>query len=131
MPRKATSAGPHPIDIMVGKRVRLRRLQLSMSQTELAVKVGVTFQQVQKYEKGTNRISCSRLSEMAEALDVPINFFFSDEKEHQTEMTVTENLDPGRMKDGLRLLTAFGRIEKTNFRHKLLGLVEDMVRAEK
>ena len=115
MPRKATSAGPHPIDIMVGKRVRLRRLQRSMSQTELAVKVGVTFQQVQKYEKGTNRISCSRLSEMAEALDVPINFFFSDEKEHQTEMTVTENLDPGRMKDGLRLLTAFGRIEKTNF----------------
>src|SRR3977135_27558 len=114
MPRNATSAGPHPIDIMVGKRVRLRRLQLSMSQTELAVKVGVTFQQVQKYEKGTNRISCSRLSEMAEALDVPITSFFSDENEPLTEMTVTENLDPGHMKDGLRLITAFGQIEKHN-----------------
>jgi len=111
MPRRTTkSAGPDPVDIAVGKRVRLRRLQLEMSQTELADKLGVTFQQVQKYEKGTNRISCSRLSEMAEALDFPITSFFSDENEPLTEMTVTENLDPGHMKDGLRLLTAFGRI---------------------
>ena len=126
MPRKATSVGPHPVDIMVGKRVRLRRLQLAMSQTELADKLGVTFQQVQKYEKGTNRSSCSRLSEMAEALDFPITSFVSDENEPQTEMTVTADLDTGHMKDGLRLITAFGQIEKSK-RKTLLALVESMV----
>jgi len=101
-----------------------------MSQTELADKLGVTFQQVQKYEKGTNRISCSRLSEMAKALDFPITSFFSDENEPLTEMTVTENLDPGHMKDGLRLITAFGQIEKTQ-RRMLLALVESMVQVDR
>ena len=127
MPKRTTkSVGPHPVDIMVGKRVRLRRFQLAMSQTELADKLGVTFQQVQKYEKGTNRISCSRLSAIAEALDFSITSFFSDENKPQTEMTVTENLDPGHMKDGLRLITAFGQIGKTK-RKALLALVESMV----
>jgi transcriptional regulator with XRE-family HTH domain len=131
MPRRTTkSAGPDPVDIAVGKRVRLRRLQLGMSQTELADKLGVTFQQVQKYEKGTNRISCSRLSEMAEALDFPITSFFSDENKPLTEMTVTENLDPGHMKDGLRLITAFGQIEKTQ-RKMLLAMVESMVQVDR
>ena len=62
---------PHPIDVMVGKRIRLRRVQLGLSQTELGHKLGVTFQQVQKYENGTNRVSCSRIYETALALDVP------------------------------------------------------------
>src|SRR4051794_15653843 len=69
---------PHTIDVMVGKRIRLRRLQLTLSQTDLARKLGLTFQQVQKYEKGTNRVSCSRLYEIANILKVPVSFFFSD-----------------------------------------------------
>src|SRR3954454_15357464 len=75
---RKTRTMPHDIDVMVGKRVRLRRLQLPISQTEFAQKLGLTIQQVQKYENGANRISCSRIYEIADVLDVPINFFFSD-----------------------------------------------------
>jgi len=129
MPRRMTKfAGPHPLDIAVGKRVRLRRLQLSMSQSELAEQLGVAFQQVQKYETGANRISCSKLTEMAKALDSPITFFFSDENEHHTEMNLADKLDLAYMKDGLRLITAFGQIEKKK-RKKLLALIEGMVPA--
>ena len=121
---------PHPVDIMVGKRVRLRRLQLSLSQTELAQKLGLTFQQVQKYEKGTNRVSCSRLSEISEVLDVPITFFFSEKADSRTEVVVAEQLEPSQLKDGLRLITAFGQIGETHTRKKLLALVESMVPAK-
>jgi len=122
---------PHPVDVMVGKRVRLRRLQLSLSQTELAQKLGLTFQQVQKYEKGTNRISCSRLYEISEVLDVPITFFFSDKMDTKAEVAVAEQLEPSQLKDGLRLITAFGQIGETHTRKKLLALVESMVPAGK
>jgi len=122
---------PHPVDVMVGKRVRLRRLQLSLSQTELAQKLGLTFQQVQKYEKGTNRVSCSRLSEISEVLDVPITLFFSDKLETKAEVAVAEQLEPSQLKDGLRLITAFGQIGETQTRKKLLALVESMVPAAK
>jgi transcriptional regulator with XRE-family HTH domain len=67
---------PHPIDVHVGKRIRIRRLCLGMNQTDLADALGLTFQQVQKYEHGTNRVSASRLSVVAEILGVPISFFF-------------------------------------------------------
>ena len=122
---------PHSIDVMVGKRVRLRRLQLSFSQTDLATKLGLTFQQVQKYEKGTNRISCSRLYEIAAILKVPITFFFSDKEDGRAEVRVAEQLEPNQLKDGLRLITAFGQIEDVKMRRKLLALVESMVPAGK
>jgi transcriptional regulator with XRE-family HTH domain len=70
------AAGPHPIDVHVGSRVRLRRNMLEMSQTRLADALGLTFQQVQKYERGADRIGASRLLEMALLLDVPIGFFY-------------------------------------------------------
>jgi len=104
---------------------------MSLSQTELAQKLGLTFQQVQKYEKGTNRISCSRLYEIAEVLDVPITFFFSDKVDTKAEVAVAEQLEPGQLKDGLRLITAFGQIEETQTRKKLLALVESMVPASR
>ena len=69
---------PNPIDIHVGKRIRMRRLFLGMNQETLANALGLTFQQVQKYEGGANRVSASRLSAMAEILSVPISFFFGD-----------------------------------------------------
>src|SRR6185503_5060809 len=67
---------PNPTDRHVGARVRMRRLMLDMTQTELANGLGLTFQQVQKYEKGTNRIGASRLQHIADLLQVPISFFF-------------------------------------------------------
>ena len=70
------AAKPNPIDVHVGKQVRLRRLLLGMSQTELAAAVGLTFQQVQKYEQGTNRISAGRLYDLAKVLGVSIDSFF-------------------------------------------------------
>ncbi len=68
--------GPHPMDVHVGRRVRLRRTLLGMNQTQLGEKLGITFQQIQKYERGSNRISASRLYQTARILDVPVSFFF-------------------------------------------------------
>lgn len=68
--------GPNETDVQVGTRVRIRRVELGLSQTELANALGVTFQQVQKYEKGTNRIGASRLHAMAGVLRVPVSYFF-------------------------------------------------------
>jgi transcriptional regulator with XRE-family HTH domain len=72
------SGSPNPIDVHVGSRVRLRRTLLGMSQEKLGEAIGLTFQQVQKYERGANRIGCSRLFDLARVLDVPISFFFDD-----------------------------------------------------
>ncbi len=68
----------HPVDVHVGARVRQRRTLLGMNQTKLGQAIGLTFQQVQKYERGTNRISASRLFELSQVLDVPIQYFFDD-----------------------------------------------------
>ncbi len=76
--RRSKSEHPNPIDVHVGARVRLRRTLLGMSQEKLGQAIGLTFQQVQKYERGTNRIGASRLHELARALDVPIAFFFEE-----------------------------------------------------
>lgn len=69
---------PHPVDIHVGSRVRQRRTLLGMSQEKLGDSVGLTFQQIQKYERGANRIGCSRLFEFSKVLDVPVEYFFDD-----------------------------------------------------
>ena len=69
---------PNPIDIHVGSRIRLRRTMLGMSQEKLGEALGITFQQVQKYEKGTNRVGASRLQNIAAILGVPVSFFFED-----------------------------------------------------
>ncbi len=69
---------PHPIDVHVGSRVRLRRIMLGLSQERLGDAVGLTFQQIQKYERGANRIGASRLFQLSRVLDVPVSFFFDD-----------------------------------------------------
>jgi transcriptional regulator with XRE-family HTH domain len=74
--RTAKLDGPHPIDIHVGARIRHRRAIVGLNQTELALKVGVTFQSIQKYEGGANRVSASRLQEIARVLGVPVSHFF-------------------------------------------------------
>ncbi len=77
-PKKDENSGPNPVDVHVGGRVRLRRLYMDMSQNSLARAIGLTFQQVQKYERGLNRISASRLFDLSRVLDVPVSFFFDD-----------------------------------------------------
>jgi transcriptional regulator with XRE-family HTH domain len=79
---------PNPIDIHVGKRLRLRRTLLGMSQERLGDLLGLTFQQVQKYERGANRIGSSRLFELGRILDVPVSFFFDDLPEEMTGLAV-------------------------------------------
>ncbi len=77
MPRRTVAKdGPHPIDVHVGSRVRSRRTLLGLNQTQLGEKLGLSFQQIQKYERGSNRISASRLYQMSRILDVPVSFFF-------------------------------------------------------
>ncbi len=78
---------PNPIDVHVGNRIRMRRLLLGMNQETLANALGLTFQQVQKYEGGANRVSASRLSAMAEILGVPISYFFGDLRADDAEIS--------------------------------------------
>jgi transcriptional regulator with XRE-family HTH domain len=117
---------PHPIDVTVGKRIRLRRVQLGLSQTELGKKLGVTFQQVQKYENGANRVSCSRLYEISTALDVPINFFFMDSSRTSLDLAVAEQFDVPDLKDGVHLMTAFRQIPNGAIRKSFIVLVETL-----
>src|SRR5690242_20949440 len=83
---------PNPIDVHVGGRIRMRRLLLGMNQETLANALGLTFQQVQKYEGGANRVSASRLSAMAEILGVPISYFFGDLRPDDTEISPEDKL---------------------------------------
>ena len=123
---------PDPTDIHVGKRVRMRRLMLKMSQTDLASSAGITFQQVQKYEKGTNRISSSRLQQFANVLDVPISYFFEDQqfsskaaKGDDPQMREARALcDLMATKEGLALANAFQGIKSRVLRLSVVHLVE-------
>jgi transcriptional regulator with XRE-family HTH domain len=127
----ANKKSSNPIDIHVGSRVRMRRMMLSMSQTTLGGALGLTFQQVQKYEKGTNRISASRLQQTADALQVPVTFFFeggpsvpgaSRAKGTAPQMAyVTDFL---ATKDGLALIKAFTQIKDKKLRGRIVDLVE-------
>lgn len=81
-----------PVDVLVGARLRQRRMELDMSQETLANGVGLTFQQIQKYEKGTNRISCSRLVQFATIMETPILYFFGGDNGHKAPDPVTDRL---------------------------------------
>jgi transcriptional regulator with XRE-family HTH domain len=111
---------PHPIDMLVGRRIRARRNELSVTQTELAERLGVTFQQVQKYETGKNRVSCSRLSDIAKTLETPISYFFADSP--GTDWSPAGPLRTGA--EGRRLVTAFLKITDRKSRKDAIDLVE-------
>jgi transcriptional regulator with XRE-family HTH domain len=118
---------PHPVDVLVGKRVRARRTELGMSQTQLAEILKITFQQVQKYERGVNRVTCSRLSEIAAALNVPITFFFSEPAMRAAKRQPIYDLEIGEIADGRRLLTAFQRLPNRAFKLHVIELLERIV----
>ncbi|OQX94721.1 MAG: hypothetical protein B6I23_00185 [Rickettsiaceae bacterium 4572_127] len=126
---------PHEIDIHIGKRVRVRRKILKMNQSEVASLVGVTFQQFQKYEAGTNRISASRLYVLAEILGVAVSFFYEGFNKlrqmfslPEYENAVAENKkalknDPMDKKESLELIRLFWRIKSSEKRKKVLEMV--------
>jgi transcriptional regulator with XRE-family HTH domain len=115
-----------PRDAEIGKRVRTLRLQRGMSQTELGDLLEITFQQVQKYENGSNRVSAGRLQRIAEILDVPITFFYSAYGDNQTEAQPQQKIDFDFLQSGdsIRLVRAYSRIRERGVRLELLRLTE-------
>lgn len=117
--------GPDPIDIHVGQRVRARRKMLGLSQTQLGQELGVTFQQVQKYERGSNRIGSSRLFRMSATLDVPVAYFFEGaETKLPGYDSNDDNLSEGvfEREETQELVDAYYRIADPRIRKKVLGL---------
>nr|WP_092620576.1 helix-turn-helix domain-containing protein [Roseospirillum parvum] len=145
-PFTAKEYGPDPVDVHVGRRLRLRRTLLGMSQEQLAAAIGVTFQQVQKYERGSNRISASRLFDIARVLGVPIAFFFEDITEETTKGRPTQNLpeqaglgeplvpafeqDEMSRSETLELVRAFWRLPSQEMRTQILDLLKTMSRRD-
>jgi transcriptional regulator with XRE-family HTH domain len=122
---------PHPVDVLVGNRIRQRRALLGMSQTALGKAVGLTFQQIQKYEKGANRASASKLYEFASVLDVPVSFFFESaveagesRKRGRRKEAIGEDISSKR--ETLELVRAFYKIRKANVRQHILSLVKSV-----
>ncbi|WP_286192270.1 helix-turn-helix domain-containing protein [Roseomonas genomospecies 6] len=114
------------VDRHVGKRLRLRRTLLGMSQERLAAAIGLTFQQVQKYEKGTNRVGASMLVRLSQALDVPISFFFDDMPEGTvaTPLTTSDGLPLSRRI--LDLARHYNEIESETVRDQIFALVKSL-----
>lgn len=123
---------PSGIDRVVGQRIRWRRRELKLSQEQLAELLSLTFQQVQKYEKGVNRVSAGRLFEIASVMGVPVNYFY-DGAEEQLEEDRNRFMEPGGPDDGPRapvldadtldLIAAFQKIEDDSLRKSLLNTV--------
>jgi transcriptional regulator with XRE-family HTH domain len=129
----AAQKSPNPIDKHVGTRVRMRRMMLDMSQTTLGDALDITFQQVQKYEKGTNRISASRLQKVCQILQVPIPFFFEglptapeSTGSNERQLSTAQYTDFMATRDGLALAKAFMRIGNVQMRRRILHLVEEI-----
>lgn len=127
---------PNPIDIHVGNRVRLQRMLMGISQEKLGERLGLTFQQVQKYEKGINRIGASRLFELSRVLGVPVQFFYDDapllSSSHQPTPGFAERSSDSQVfeflssREGLELNRAFSRISDPKVRKSVLDLVRSL-----
>lgn len=130
-----TKKAPNPIDKHVGSRVRMRRMMLGMSQEKLGDALALTFQQVQKYEKGTNRIGASRLQQISNILQVPVAFFFEGAP-HLPEGTAPATFEGApsptyvsdflATSDGLSLTKAFMRIPDAKLRRRIVDLVQQI-----
>ncbi len=113
----------HPVDVHVGKRIRHRRWLVGMTQQQLAEKVGIKFQQIQKYETGANRVSASRLWDISETLDVPVSFFFEGLDASETSEAMSEALPADLMgdKEAMELIRSYYSIPE-NQRRRLFDL---------
>jgi len=157
MAEKSDRGGPHairkitrrripgvsdPIDVHVGSRVRLRRTLLGLSQERLGEAVGLTFQQIQKYERGANRIGASRMYDLAHVLDVPVSFFFDDmpdDVKQRDAAPVNVAVDdeatgaepnPLNRRETLELVRAYYRISSARVRKRMFELVKAVARVE-
>ena len=129
MPTAKSAKKFEKVDLHVGSRVRSLRLQRRMSQTELADELGITFQQVQKYEKGTNRISSSRLHQIASILGVAASYFFEDPLEqvpHNGRFDISAFDAFCASRDGIALMKSFLKIKDRVTRRKIAELVADL-----
>lgn len=125
---------PNPIDVHVGSRLRMRRMLVGMSQEKLGESLDLTFQQIQKYEKGSNRISASRLYDMSRILDVPVQFFFDDMARSDVANRGKAHKSPGSFEmigflsspDGAQLVRTFSEIESPEVRRNILDLVKSV-----
>ncbi|CCG40601.1 helix-turn-helix domain-containing protein [Magnetospirillum molischianum] len=143
MPRKKANRGrtpsgaPNPIDVHVGARMRLRRTLLGLSQEKLGELIGLTFQQIQKYERGANRVSCSRLFDLSRALEIPISYFFEDMTEevqnlspvqmgrepHRDDLPAPET-DPRLRRETLELVRNYYSISDPDVRRRIYDLAK-------
>jgi transcriptional regulator with XRE-family HTH domain len=130
-----STKAPNPVDKYVGSRVRMRRIMLGMSQEKLGEKLGLTFQQIQKYEKGTNRVGASRLQQISEILQVPVSFLFEGGPGGSPN-GLSEAPSPAYVSDflatseGLALTRAFTRISDSKLRRSIVDLVEQIATRE-
>jgi transcriptional regulator with XRE-family HTH domain len=139
---RSTTGAPNPVDVHVGNRIRLRRTLLGYSQQYMAKKLGLTFQQVQKYEKGCNRVGASRLWDISKVLDVPMDFFFEDmDKDIESQSPMMQNMsegegvymlnedvdkidmDPMKKQETMELVRAYYRITNRALAKQLFDLI--------
>lgn len=129
---------PHPIDVHVGHRIRIRRTLVGLTQSQLATSVGLTFQQIQKYEKGANRVSASKLYEISHVLDVPVSFFFDDlppsrlgaQRPYAEPPASTMPPDVLDKRETLEQLRSFLRIRDPLVRKRIAQLITAVVTAQ-
>ena len=139
--RRGRGRGIGPIDVHVGARLRQRRTLLGLNQTKLGSAIGLTFQQVQKYEKGTNRISAGRLYALSGTLDVPVEYFFSDMptavaansptlEGGRAKKPPSYEPDPMATRETLQLVRAYYKIEDAEIRKRLFEMTKTLGAAE-
>jgi transcriptional regulator with XRE-family HTH domain len=131
-----STKAPNPVDKYVGSRVRMRRIMLGMSQEKLGEALGLTFQQVQKYEKGTNRVGASRIQQISEILQVPVSFLFEGGPSGAAASGSGDGTSPAYVSDflatseGLALTRAFTRITDAKLRRSIVEMVEQIAARE-
>lgn len=130
---ETASGTPHPVDVHVGQRLRQRRVAVGLTQDRLAKSVGITFQQVQKYERGTNRIVASRLYELAQVLQVSVEYFFEGLKAEASAPSLPSDMGeevnlPDLMgeRETLLLVRAYHKISDTLVRRRVVELVKSL-----
>ncbi len=135
--RKTKTLGPHPIDLHVGRRLRELRMLNGLGQTEIAKLLGITFQQVQKYERGTNRVSASRLYDIAQALKVPVSYFYDDIPHELTDKSIAQRNkivtqlfvsreDPMQRRETLELVRSYYGVEDDVLRERIFELIKSI-----
>lgn len=123
--RTANTRSANASDVAIGKRVRQRRLEQKISQAELGEHLGISFQQIQKYEKGVNRVGAGRLLQLSKALDCEVGFFLPADDRPKADSVLDRFVTT---KDGIRIANAFVRIADADVRHMIARFIDDLSR---